>query len=278
MKKVLAIFTMLVLWGADAKANANAEGRYFDVGTWYFGLSAGTGTMQNPLHEQEDIPLSILPDIRYYGEKLSIENLSVSYALLEKPNFVLEVIGEQNQDGTYFPGSLRSEYAAFVGPHHASPLDLWPNDREPEKPSPRSMSYMSGVELRYYNWVNAFITLATDVSNLHHGNALRLELQKDFSIANVQFSSSVSLIHKDKKLIDYYYSFDERDTNIPTDFYYAGAATNFFFQLNAAYPVTPHFAFVAAYNKTWLDDTIVNSPIVVRGQITATFLGVKYAF
>lgn len=276
MKKVLAIFTSLVLFASDARANA--EGRYFDVGTWYFGVSAGYGEMENPLYEQKDIPLIILPDVRYYGEKLSIENLSISYALFEKPDFVLELIGEQNQDGTYFPGSLRKEYAAFIGPHHAMPLDLWPSEREPQEPSARSMSYMSGVEVRYYNWVNTFITLATDVSNVHQGHAFRVEIQKDFSIANIMFSSSVSLIHKDKQLIDYYYSFDERDTEFPAEFYEAGSATNYLFQLNAAYPLSANFALVAAYNKTWLDDTIANSPIVVRDHMSASFLGVKYAF
>lgn len=276
MKKVLAIFTLFVVFAFDAKASA--EGRYFDVGTWYFGVSAGYGEMENPLYEQGDIPLIILPDVRYYGEKLSIENLSISYALLEKPNFVLELIGEQNQDGTYFPGSLRQEYAAFIGPHHGVPLDLWPTEREPQEPSARSMSYMSGIELRYYNWVNTFITLATDVSNVHKGNAFRVEIQKDFSIANITLSSAVSVIHKDKQLIDYYYSFDERDTDFPNEFYFAGSATNFLFQLNAAYPLSANFAVVAAYNKTWLDDTITNSPIVIRDHMSASFLGVKYAF
>lgn len=278
MKKVLAVFSLLVLFVTDAKANANAEGRYFETGTWYFGLSAGSGIMQNPLHDQEDIPLTILPDIRYYGEKFSIENLSLGYALLEKPNFVIELIGEQNQDGTYFPGRLRSEYAAFVGPHHASPLDLWGRQREPEEPNPRSMSYMSGIELRYYNWINTFITLATDVSNLHNGNAIRVEIQKDFSLGNFKLSSAVSLIHKDKNLIDYYYSFDERDTLVSDNFYFANSATNYLLQLNVAYPITPHFAFVAAYNKTFLDKTISDSPIVVRKHITGSFIGVKYAF
>lgn len=276
MTKILAKWLMILLFSYQPLLKAND--RYFDVNTWYLGVSVGIGAMENPLFEQKDIPLYVLPDIRFYGEKISIENLSVSYSLVEKKDFVFEIIGEQNQDGTFFPGSLRKSYAALIGPFQSSTLTLEPADEGPKTPSARSMSYMSGVELRYYNWLNTFVTLSSDISNVHGGNQLRIEFQKDFSIGQLQLSSSIKWSYKDKRLAGYYYSFDERDSINERDHYYANAATNAHFQINAAYPINQNLAIVAGLSRNWLDETVTNSPIVVKGKVSASFLGAKYVF
>ena len=277
MKSVVLVFILAFVSLSSAKATANDN--IFNVGKWYLGVSLGGGQMQSPLHEQSDIPLSIVPDIRYYGERITIENLDVSFAIFEKKGFALELIGEQNQDGVYFPGNFRKEYGALIGPFNGSTLNLSQHQEELlETPGPRSMSYMSGIELRYYNWINAFVSWTKDISDVHNGESIRIDLQKTFSIGKVFISVNLKTTFKDEKLVHYYYGFDQRDTLILQKYYAGSATTNQMLQANVAYPLTEELAIVAAYSRTWLGDSIKNSPVVTDGQIDSSFFGVKYVF
>ncbi len=276
---VVLTLALLFLCSFCLHAQDELDDRLVDSDRWFFGVALGYGQLENPLVKEKDIPLYILPDIRYYGERFAIENLDLSYALVEKKGFVLELIGSQNLDGLFFPGDHRDGYAAVAGIHPAKPWDLFDepiSEPEPVAPPHRSMSYMAGFELRYYSWIDAFISLQTDVSNVHHGEQLKVALQKNFQLAKLKVAVEANAQYKSKQLTRYYYNIDERDIANIDLYYIAEPAMNYQLQFNFAYPIAERWFAVASLRKLWIDSSLRQSPVIEQGQTVSYFIGVKY--
>gem|GEM_PF-900575 len=273
---VVILFTLLNILSSAQAAERIMKEQYIDSNSWILGASIGYGKLSNPLVERDDIPLYILPDIRYYGNRLSLDNLNVSYSLLEKPGFVVELVGSQNQDGIFFPGDDRKGYAALAGHHPGSPLDLLGNEKKLIAPKHRSMSYLAGVEMRYYGWLNLFASWQSDVSNVHHGHETRIRAIKHAKLAGLQLSLEMTAVLKSKNLIDYYYSVDINESANFRNFYSAGSTTNYLLKVNFAYPLSKNFAFVGSVQNKWLGSEISDSPVVIDDSSNSFFVGIKY--
>lgn len=251
---------------------------YIESNSWVFGASVGYGILSNPLHGSDKLALFILPDIRFYGENFSFENLNISYALLEKPSIVIELVSTQNEDGLYFPGKAREGYAAFTGAPPSATLDLYEDELMPVIPTHRSMSYLAGLETRYYGWLNVYASWKKDVSNVHHGSEARVRAIKQTQLANTQLSLEAAAIYKSKRLAHYYYHTSAHDTSNSQLTYNPQAAINYLLKLNVAYPLNENYSLVAFVQKKWLAKEISDSPSVTDSSSYGFFIGVKYVF
>lgn len=54
-----------------------------EVGSWDISLGLGYGQRSNPLYGSEDQLIVLLPNIQYYGKRLTVRNLNLSYLLLD---------------------------------------------------------------------------------------------------------------------------------------------------------------------------------------------------
>ncbi|SET78133.1 MipA/OmpV family protein [Thalassotalea agarivorans] len=267
---------MLAFSQAHASAPVEKD-RIVNVGEWMFGASLGVGAFANPLHYEEDIPLYILPDIRYYGEKFSLENLNLSYALIEKPNWVVEVIGQQNIDGIYFPGNGRRAIAAMSGSALVAPFGP---DGDivsiPQKPIHRSLSYLAGLEVRRYGTIDWLASIAHDISNVHHGYEVNLRAQYGFSLYNLLGEVEIGAVYKSDKLNNYYYSVEH--TIVAANLYQAAAGTNVNASITLSYPLAETWYLVSALKYEHLSSQITDSPMVQDDNTLAYFTGVKYIY
>jgi len=277
---LIALIALLTMPFTNIQATNISEienSLYMPTGEWVFGVSFGYGKLLNPLNKQDDIPLYLLPDIRYYGEKFSIENLDISYNLYQRKNLIIEVIGQQNIDGLYFPGENRSFVASLTGiPSFGQQIE--DDIVEPELPEPdkRSLSYMAGVELRYYSDVNFLLSTTTDVSNVHNGQEVKASLHKSFNLQSLVVELETGVTFKSKDLTHYYYN-----TELPTgvfeeNIYETESALNYHLKVDLTYIYNKNWYLVSTFKSEWLDDTIYNSPVVVKDKVQSFFVGVKY--
>ena len=73
---VYAIFGMLVSQAsADDSTRTERESRVanqqIDTQQWHLSINTGAGVITNPLHGGDNLPLLVLPEIAFYGEKWS---------------------------------------------------------------------------------------------------------------------------------------------------------------------------------------------------------------
>lgn len=284
LKKLSHIVILLCLLSAfmvDANEQTDANGYLFNTNKWHLATAVGYGQYANPLNQGSDLDVYVLPDIRYFGERVSLDNLTLAYSLVELPKWVIELSTKQNLDGLYFPGKHRSAYAALNGVHPGRPWDL-NNDslnyQMPVSPTHRSLSYLAGMEMRYYDELNIQASFHQDISNVHHGFEALLNLTKSIQAPTYLVEFGVFLNLKSHQLSDYYYSPTSDDLLGVTPDYKAGSALNRGIILSYARPVTESLALVASYSYTQFGASIANSPLLRAHSKHNYFAGVKYVF
>lgn len=283
-KKILffiLFFPSICLANHDLKSSTHQN--IVPVGQWKFGLTFGYGQLKQPVNKQKDISLFILPDIRYYGEKFSIENLNVSYALYEEPSFLIELVGKQNYDGIYFPGEHRDAFSAFAasGTFNRKPIldEKTLNtaiESEVVLPKHKSMSYLAGAELRLYGEVDFFFSALQDITNVHNGYELNVNMHYQYNMGNFHSNFEAGIIHKSRKMSDYYFGvnyaqYEQNNTRLTS-------TNNIYAQYTLAYPIKEHWYALAVIKQQWLDNQIKQSSVIERGNILSYFIGIKYIY
>lgn len=72
------------------------------MGDWRVSVGLGAGMRSNPLHQGEDIPLIVLPEVSYYGERFFLENLEMGFTLFEDRRHQLNLLLTPGYDQMYF--------------------------------------------------------------------------------------------------------------------------------------------------------------------------------
>ncbi|QBY05280.1 hypothetical protein E2K93_13240 [Thalassotalea sp. HSM 43] len=284
MKKVVLFLITVVtfVYSLNVSATADSEHsndeRILPAEQWFFGVSLGYGKIENYIQTRDDISLIAIPDIRYLGKNLSIENLNVSYSLHESQRHVFNVIGRQNLLGLMFPGSHRDFSAQFSS--HSSSHFILPIDEvaRPEvEIEHRSLSYMGGVEYNYYGFVDAMLSASQDISNVHHGFVLKAALYQaaKFDEFAIQLELGASYFSAD---VNQYYFAVEYDEGFELFNYSPDAALNLHVKIDAMYPINQHMYLVSSYKLEKLDSEIYNSPIVTEEYTQTYFLGMKFVY
>lgn len=63
-----------------------------EVGKWRIGVALGAGVRTNPVIGKKDIPLVVLPEIHYQGERFFIQNLDFGAMLFENSRHQLNLL------------------------------------------------------------------------------------------------------------------------------------------------------------------------------------------
>ncbi len=276
------ISSVLITSHSYARDDVNTS-QIVPTNEWQLGFTIGYGQLQQPVAKQDDIELFFIPDVRFYGENFSVENLNISYALVEKSNFVFELVGKQNLDGIYFPGDHRDAFAAVAasGTFNRQPLfekNISDNIIAAEKILPRhkSMSYLAGGEMRIYGKFDYFLNALFDVSNVHNGYELNFNIHFQHQFLGLNSDLEVGITHKNDEMSDYYYGVDyaQFEQNNVT----LSSTNNLYLQYTSAYPLSERWFALGVVKQQWLDSQIQNSPIINRSNILSYFIGIKYMY
>ncbi|WP_298444011.1 MipA/OmpV family protein [uncultured Ferrimonas sp.] len=146
---------------ADPSALASGQGG--------LSLSVGVGQLTDPTIQNDDVPLYLLPQWYYYGDRFYVENLSFGWALHESKQWQWDLLAEPNRDGLYY---LDDDAASLLGAAtYGVPRGQMPQAKEaPLLLEQRDFSYLAGIQGQYF-WDNHRLTLQglTDVTGVHHG-------------------------------------------------------------------------------------------------------------
>ncbi|UTF60997.1 MipA/OmpV family protein [Gilvimarinus sp. DA14] len=88
-------------WADDEYCQANPDD-CMAVGSWQFSLGVGLGLRTNPLVDGDDIPLVLLPEVSYYGERFFLDTTSAGFTLIEQPRHMLNAVATLGLDQMYF--------------------------------------------------------------------------------------------------------------------------------------------------------------------------------
>jgi hypothetical protein len=73
-----------------------------EVGTWQVSVSLGAGVRTNPVMGNKDIPLIVLPEISYSGQRFFLQNLDFGFILTETQTQQLNLLLTPSYEQVYF--------------------------------------------------------------------------------------------------------------------------------------------------------------------------------
>ncbi len=266
------------------------------VGEWKFSLAVGAGIYTNPLHGGDNIPLVLIPQISYYGEKVFFDNNALGYSFFDNDRMIISAITQLNHEKAYFTRwhpknilieSLSAGDALTPGADETDSDELDPPEQDIDvnikDVSNRRWAIDAGVQ---FNW---FINQTTDlqaqilhdVNNVYNGLNAKIELTRIMRIAplpNTVMSFSVGTNINSKNLVDYYYGISlTTDSDVELD-YQGKLSINPYFRLVLTHQLSERWRAKLNIKRVFLDDAMTDSPLVKDDYINTIFAGVSYDF
>jgi MipA family protein len=228
------------------------------VGEWDLTLSLGAGTRTNPIQNNSDIPLVLVPQISYYGRRVFLENLELGFTLHEGRSQTFNVIATPGYDRVFF--HRNDPQNIFIPFGEIAPTNF--QFRSPE----RHTTYLAGLEWMVYT--GKFIGQVDalyEVTGRHQGAELRAALARSFAVGRGDLSATTGFTWKSAELVDYYYGLDGA--------YRPDAAVNPFVKLEYGLTLSDRWRLRAFAHYEHLDDEIADSPLVSDDGVITAFAG-----
>lgn len=318
----VGVVALLSLWLIGSPAGAAStedcgpeQQRCIAVDTWEFKLGLGLGGRTNPVIDGDDIPLVLIPQISYYGERFFFDTTDLGYTLVDRKDLMLNLLLTPGRDGLYF---FRDGWRSFfldgglsVGGNSLAPVQDQPVDagqplpggvndglgpepiEDPEVGPSRGLAQegaferlhrrrtaaMAGLEasaqLGTLDWQ---LQLLTDVSGVHNGEELRLAVSGGQAYGEHQLGLATGFSWKSAELLEYYYGVgaDEASAILPA--YKPGSGATPFVRLSWSKALTRNWQWLGSLQYEHLSRAQRHSPIITDNQVVQIFVGGVYHF
>jgi outer membrane protein len=267
-----------------------------EVGEWKFSLAVGAGIYTNPLHGGGDIPLVLIPQISYYGDKLFFDNNTLGYSFFDNNQIVVSAITQLNHEKAYFtrwhPQNILIESVALGGTINPSTGETDSEELNPPEQdidvnikdvSNRRWAIDAGFQ---FNWfinqtTDLQVQILHDVNNVYKGFNGQIELTRIMRIEplpNTVMSFSIGTNINSKNLVDYYYGISQTtDAGVALD-YQGKLCINPYFRLVLTHQLSERWRVKLNLKRMLLDDAMTDSPLVKDDYINTIFAGISYDF
>ncbi len=289
-----------------------------EVGEWDISIGFGIGLRSNPLIDGDDLPLFVLPAVRYYGEHFFIDTYTGGYTFYDSGMHQLSAVATIGFDQLYFNtrnvGSLvvdagpilgssnntleEDEYQLDIGGITAggreSSDNLVPESNESNAPleSPdwrapididqlhnRNTAVFSGLEWAYYaENWDGSLQLLHDVTAVHKGQEIRAALSRTGRIVNEFIELSLGFSWQSAELLQYYYGVEKDEVEDEALEYYASDGISPFVRLDWRRKIKGNWSWQATLHNRWLSPSIKNSPLLDEDSVLTLYVGGVYHF
>ena len=293
MKYLLLLFIFVSQFTFAQCTEANEQCAPIDE--WEFSLAVGVGVITSPLHGGSDIPLVLIPEISYYGEKLFLENNALGYSFYDAETFSLSAIGLLNRENSFFnrwhPNNvfvpLNSTGISESSPVFDESSDI--NAPQPEVEielddvSKRKWAVDAGFQANFFLSKNNHLVLRLlhDVNNIYNGFNGKVEYNHWFNVNAIpqfQWGLTAGVNWLSQQQVDYYYGIGKDDTENPNYFYQGESALNPYIKIRSNYYLNDNWRITFTARSELLAKGISNSPLVKDNMIKTIFLGVVYDY
>lgn len=272
---------------------AAAPEGYVDTGQWHVAVALGFGQKSNPLIGGDDLPLLVLPEVAYYGERFYFDNGDVGYTLVDSERFSVSVLTRFNVERAYFsfvhPSNILltqsvsqainsgelcvdcsgSESDAFEV--HLPSLD---------ELSSRKYAIDGGLSFNVHLSAGGMVRAQwmQDISGVYRGQNALLEYSSGMAFGESRLGFTVGARYKSQKLMDYYYGIGPQDSVDPLFYYQAKASWQPYVKLTYSRPINEHWSLLTLLRYSYLGSGMSDSPVVKDNSTSTFFVGASYGF
>lgn len=268
-----------------------------EVGKWDISLGIGFGVRTNPVEDTPDIPLVLIPQVNYNGERFFIQNLDFGVMLWESEQHQLNLLATPSYDQIFFhrwsPSNffLDSKSLTSSGNKNDDTENLPvidPGDKEFVGPSfndlrqrelrNRRMVGLAGFEYSFTlgEW-DLQAQYLTDFTGIHDGEEARLSLAKHWASGRHDFITSVGAVWQNSEVVNYYYGVTQAEADA-RGAYAADAAISVIARFDWNYQLTERWDLRLLASYRHLPNEISASPLINDNKVITVFVGGVYHF
>lgn len=257
---------------------------------WHFSLGVGAGVRTNPVEYSKNLPIFLLPQVEYNGERFFIQNLDFGVVLQESESQSLNLLLTPSYDQMFFDrwnsGNFYVESfngTGLVGTKGLPPPEIVGDERdfsslERLRLHKRRMTALTGVEYNFFNDdFDIQVQWLKDILDIHQGSEVRFLVGKNWRQNRWSVRTSAGLVWQDEKTLNYYYGLTENET-LPSATYHPDDGVSPLLRLDVNYRLTENWDLRLFGSYRQLDDEITNSPIINDNKIVTLFVGGTYHF
>lgn len=296
-RSLILVFMSALLAGHTLACNPETED-CVEVGTWDVSLGIGAGVRTNPVEATPDIPLFLIPEVHYNGERFFIQNLDFGFTLWENPVHQLNLLATPGYDQVYFhrwsPSNFFIDASGFattsksvVDAENLPVIDTGGdkglvasefNDVQEPHARDRHTAGLGGLE---YNFSAGFVDFqlqyVSDFTRVHQGDEVRVALAKYWEAGRHHLFTSIGAVWQSSEVINYYYGVTASEADARGT-YSTNAAITPLARLDWNYELTERWdlRFLATYRQ--LPDEISASPLINDNKVITVFMGGVYHF
>ncbi|MFC3122023.1 MipA/OmpV family protein [Agaribacter flavus] len=274
----------------SSEKSPSTHNNLVDTNKWEIGLAIGAGVRTNPLSDGDNIPLVLLPDIAWYGEKAYFDNGELGYQWLSNASYALESFVEINRERAFFsfwhPENIFLTQSFIQTSLPTGPLNESDDMRltnsdflSIDNIATRRWAVDAGFRFHLYTKTGELnLSVLHDISSTYDSFHAEANYRYSLKFNSWQFAFNARLNWKSDGLIDYYYGISSRDAN-SLDLMYSGESTlNPSISVLVSKSINENWQGLAMVGTEWLGSGITNSPIVSENTINTFFIGAAYRF
>jgi MipA family protein len=293
---LLATYFSIALVG-NVLACSSAEDDCVEVGKWDLSLGIGAGVRTSPLEDGDQIPLILVPQVSYTGERFFIQNLDVGMILWENDHHQFNVLATPSYDQVFFhrwsPSNffLDTNRFATTGEKNDDGENLpiidtgdkefissgFVNAQSRHLRS-RRMAGLAGFEYSYTaENVDLQLQYVSDFTDIHNGDEARISLAKHWASGRHHLMASVGAVWQSGEVINYYYGVTAPEADARGT-YTSGATISALARFDWNYQLTERWDLRLLASYRHLPDEISASPLINDNKVITLFVGGVYHF
>lgn len=275
----LATIILLILnLSVKSWADENASG-------WEFSVALGAGVRTNPVMDNGDIPLIILPHISYQGKRFFIQNLDFGYNLLQDSKQQLNILLTPSYDQIFFNEWDASNFVdninfATITSNVKSGPEVDQSNRAIDKTKlhDRHMAALAGLEYNHNIYdLDIQLQVLQEVTGYYHGNELRFALSKSINAGKHDVKLTLGANWQSAATLHYFYGLNLQETN-GRFAYDADDGLTSLLRFDWAYQLDEHWSLRFFTSYRHLSHSISDSPLVTDNNVITAFAGGVYHF
>jgi len=280
-RKFLAVIALLILNLSVMAKPWAAE----DESGWQLSIGLGVGVRTNPVMDNDDIPLIVLPQFSYQGERFFIQNLDLGYTLFQNDKQQFNLLLTPSYDQIFFNKwdisnfVDRSSLATVAGAGKDGPT-LEDTNRTIDKTRlhDRRMAALAGVEYSQNIYDMDFqLQILQEATGYYDGNEVRFAVSKSINTGKHDVKLTLGANWQNAATVNYFYGLPEQEST-GNFAYQANAGLTSLLRFDWSYQLDEHWSLRFFTSYRHLSHSISDSPLVTSDNVITAFAGGVYHF
>ena len=253
-----------------------------DQDRWQISLAVGAGVRTNPVMDNDNIPLIVIPQVSYEGEHFFIQNLDFGYALFQNDEQQFNLLLTPSYDQVFFNERDINNFidqSSFASTAKNGPtVELVNHAIDKRKLHNRRMAALAGLEYSQSLYGLDFqVQILKEVTGYYEGNEARVALSKSINVGKNDVKLTFGANWQNAATLDYFYGLNTQEAygNVP---YYPNSGLTGLLRFDWNYQIDGHWGLRFFTSYRHLSHSISDSPLVTENNVITAFAGGVYHF